>query len=194
MEVEAQKKKLGSFELQLKNEEIARLSKEHEKDIIALETERNDVEKELLSSRHKIDALEELTKEVSKENLNKLEDELRDTRCKLEEFQELRDAQSLQVKDSAVLENMLRESELKLLATSDELRVSKEHLQQLATYNEQLRVAQEQMQQLSVTQADNSTSAVAEEQLTAVNEQLLGVTSEQEDLLVMLADQEEKMN
>merc|ERR1712183_176131 len=79
MEVEAQKKKLGTFELQLKNEEIERINKEHEKDIIALETERNDVEKELLSSRHKIDALEELTKEVSKENLNKLEDELRDT-------------------------------------------------------------------------------------------------------------------
>jgi len=207
MEVEAQKKHLSGFELQLKNEEIERLTKEHEKEILALETERNEIEKELLSTRHKVDELEELTKDVSKENVNRLEVELRDTRCKVEEFQDLRDSQSMQVKDAAVLEGMLRESELKLLATSDELRVSKEHLQQLATYNEQLRVAQEQMQQLSVKGVE-STSAVTQEQLTemteqlsstkeqltSTKEQLVGVTSEQEDLLMMLADQEEKIN
>merc|ERR1719318_1293880 len=201
MEVEAQKKKLGGFELQLKNEEIERLTKDHEKEIVALETERNEVEKELLNTKHKVDALEELTKDVSREAVMNLEQELRDTKCKLEEFQDSRDAQSLQVKDVCVVETMLRESELKLLATADELRVSKEHLQQLAAYNEQLRVAHEQVQQMKITEVDTSASTATQEQLAAVTkelgatkEQLVNVTSEQEDLLMMLADQEEKVN
>jgi len=201
MEVEAQKKKLGGFELQLKNEEIERLTKDHEKEIVALETERNEVEKELLNTKHKVDALEELTKDVSRETVDRLEEELRDAKVKIEEFQDSRDAQSLQVKDASVLENMLRESELKLLATADELRVSKEHLQQLAAYNEQLRVAHEQMQQMKITEVDTSASTATQEQLAVVTkelgatkEQLVNVTSEQEDLLMMLADQEEKVN
>merc|ERR1719318_2067867 len=132
MEVEAQKKKLGGFELQLKNEEIERLTKDHEKEMVALETERNEVEKELLNTKHKVDALEELTKDVSREAVMNLEQELRDTKCKLEEFQDSRDAQSLQVKDVCVVETMLRETELKLVSTAEELRVSKEHLQQYA--------------------------------------------------------------
>merc|ERR1719318_124405 len=195
MEVEAQKKKLGGFELQLKNEEIERLTKDHEKEIVALETERNEVEKELLNTKHKVDALEELTKDVSRETVDRLKEELRDAKVKIEEFQDSRDAQSLQVKDASVLENMLRESELKLLATADELRVSKEHLQQLAAYNEQLRVAHEQMQQMKLTEVDTSASTATQEQLAVVTkEQLVNVTSEQEDLLMMLADQEEKVN
>jgi len=201
MEVEAQKKKLGGFELQLKNEEIERMKEEHEKDIKSLEAERNDIEKELLNTRHKVDALEELAKGASNETVIKLEEELRDAKCKLEEFQELRDAQSLQVKDVTVVETMLRESELKLVATAEELRVTKEHLQQLSVYSEQLRVANNQMQQLKVTEVDDSASSASVEQLKSVTdqlnatkEQLVNVTSEQEDLLVMLADQEEKVN
>lgn len=96
---------------------------------------------------------------------------------------------------------MLRESELKLVATAEELRVTKEHLQQLSVYSEQLRVANNQMQQLKVTEVDDSASSASVEQLKSVTdqlnatkEQLVNVTSEQEDLLVMLADQEEKVN
>merc|ERR1712025_278039 len=201
MEVEAQKKKLGGFELQLKNEEIERMKEEHEKDIKSLEAERNDIEKELLNTRHKVDALEELAKGASNETVIRLEEELRDAKCKLEEFQESKDAQSLQVKDVTVVETMLRESELKLVATAEELRVTKEHLQQLSVYSEQLRVANDQMQQLKVTEIDDSASSASAEQLKSVTdqlnatkEQLVNVTSEQEDLLVMLADQEEKVN
>jgi len=201
MEVEAQKKKLGGFELQLKNEEIERIKQEHDKEIISLETERNEIEKELLNTRHKVDALEELTKDVSKETVTMLEDELREAKCKIEEYQDSRDAQSLQVKDVSVLESMLRESELKFVATTEELQVSKEHLQQLAVYNEQLRLASEQMQQVKIAEVDDSAAKVTQEQLKAVNEQLgatkeqlVNVTSEQEDLLMMLADQEEKVN
>jgi len=203
MEVEAQKKKLGGFELQLKNEEIGRLKMEHEKEIKDLETERNDIEKELLDTRHKVDALEELTKDASNETVVTLEEQLRDARCKLEEFQELRDAQSLQVKDVTVVETMLRETELKLVATTEELRVTKEYCQQLAVHSEQMRIANEHMQQLKITgDADSAASATATqeqlksitEQLSATKEQLVNVTSEQEDLLMMLADQEEKVN
>jgi len=203
MEVEAQKKKLGGFELQLKNEEIERLKIEHEKEIKGLEAERNEIEKELLDTRHKVDTLEELTKDASNETVVTLEEQLRDAKCKLEEFQEQRDTQSLQVKDVTVVETMLRESELKLVATAEELRVTKEHCQQLAVYGEQMRIANEQMQQLKITEvADSTASATATQeqlksitdQLNATKEQLVNVTSEQEDLLMMLADQEEKVN
>merc|ERR1719431_759424 len=203
MEVEAQKKKLGGFELQLKNEEIGRLKMEHEKEIKDLETERNEIEKELLDTRHKVDALEELTKDASSDTVVTLEEQLRDAKCKLEEFQDQRDAQSLQVKDVTVVETMLRESELKLVATTEELRVTKEHCQQLAVYSEQMRMANEQMQQLKITDvADSAASATASQeqlktltdQLSATKEQLVNVTSQQEDLLMMLADQEEKVN
>merc|ERR1711862_431935 len=84
---------------------------------------------------------------------------------------------------------------------TEELRVTKEHLQQVSVYSEQLRVANDQMQQLKVTEvADSASSASVEQlksvtdQLNATKEQLVNVTSEQEDLLVMLADQEEKVD
>jgi len=197
MEVEAQKKKLGGFELQLKNEELERLKGEHEKEIKALETERNEIEKELLNTRHQVDTLEELTKDSSKEAVMNLEQELRDTKCKLEEFQDSRDAQSLQVKDVCVVETMLRETELKLVSTAEELRVSQEHLQQYAAYSEQLRIANEQMKEMKLVDDSEATREQLKtitDQLSATKEQLVNVTSEQEDLLVMLADQEEKVN
>merc|ERR1739844_604573 len=67
----------------------------------------------------------------------------------------------------------------------------------------QMRLANEQMQQLKITEvADSAASATATQeqlktltdQLSATKEQLVNVTSEQEDLLMMLADQEEKVN
>merc|ERR1712083_421020 len=126
-----------------------------------------------------------------------LEKELRDTKCSLEELQEQKDSQSLQMKDSNVLENMLRECEIKYLSTVEELRVAKEQIQQLVVYSEQMRTTNIQMQQMNI---NNSNTAETVEKVSALNqelatarEQIVTLSSEQEDLLMMLADQEEKV-
>jgi len=197
LEVEAQKKKLGGFELQLKNEEIDRMKQEHEKELMAVETERNMIEKELYETRHKLDEIQETSQDSSKDKVLDLEKELRDTKCSLEELQEQKDSQSLQMKDSNVLENMLRECEIKYLSTVEELRVAKEQIQQLVVYSEQMRTTNIQMQQMNI---NNSNTAETVEKVSALNqelatarEQIVTLSSEQEDLLMMLADQEEKV-
>jgi hypothetical protein len=119
MEVEVQKKSLANLETQLKTEEISRLKEKHEEEIRSLEKERDDVERELREAKHKVDALEELTKDLDKNTLTALECELRDTKCKLEELQELRDSKSLDAADSSQLEIMLRDTEQRLALTSE---------------------------------------------------------------------------
>ena len=132
-----------------------------------------------------------------KDKVLDLEKELRDTKCSLEELQEQKDSQSLQMKDSNVLENMLRECEIKYLSTVEELRVAKEQIQQLVVYSEQMRTTNIQMQQMNI---NNSNTAETVEKVSALNqelatarEQIVTLSSEQEDLLMMLADQEEKV-
>ena len=199
LEVEAQKKKLGGFELQLKNEEIDRMKQEHEKELMAIEAERNMIEKELYETRHKLDEIQETCQDSSKDKVMDLEKELRDTKCSLEELQEQKDSQSLQMKDSNVLENMLRECEIKYLSTVEELRVAKEQIQQLVVYSEQMRTTNIQMQQMNINNSNTAESVTVEkvsalnQELAIAREQIVTLSSEQEDLLMMLADQEEKV-
>merc|ERR1712113_1102201 len=123
----------------------------------------------------------------------------RDTKCSLEELQEQKDSQSLQMKDSNVLENMLRECEIKYLSTVEELRVAKEQIQQLVVYSEQMRTTYIQMQQMNINNSNTAESVTVEkvsalnQELVIAREQIVTLSSEQEDLLMMLADQEEKV-
>lgn len=212
LEVEAHKKSTNHLELELKNEEIGRLGKKHEEEISALEKERNELEKELLTTRHKVDTLEELTKDLDKDAMYAMEIELRDTRCKLEELQELRDTKTLEEIDSTQIEMMLKESEAKLASSAEALEITGT---ELSTTRSQLSASQSQVETLNkelddvklqlisvteqVTVCQKQTEEKCEE-LVKVSEELknekehaASVSSEQDDLLVMLADQEEKL-
>jgi len=130
MEVEAQKKSLGHLEMQLKTEEITRLKDKHEEEIKDLEKERDTIEKELLDTKHKVDALEELTQDLDKDTVAALECELRDARCKLEELQDMRDAKSLDAADSSQLQILLKETEERLGVSTEELTNCRDELSQ----------------------------------------------------------------
>merc|ERR1711915_926449 len=179
--------------------EIDRMKQEHEKELMAVENERNMIEKELYETRHKLDEIQETSQDSSKDKVLDLEKELRDTKCSLEELQEQKDSQSLQMKDSNVLENMLRECEIKYLSTVEELRVAKEQIQQLVVYSEQMRTTNMQMQQMNINNSNTAESVTVEknsalnQELATAREQIVTLSSEQEDLLMMLADQEEKV-
>ena len=113
LEVEANNKGLKGLELELKLEELERMKAEHQKEIQALEEERNGLENEVAltftyqltyctlqvrESRHKIDELEEKAALVDPVRANAQETELRDLRCKVEELQAGCDDRTLQVK------------------------------------------------------------------------------------------------
>ena len=66
LEVESQQKNMQQLELDLKTQEIARLREVHESELQELKQERNQLEKEVLEGRHKIDELQEVDSEVLK--------------------------------------------------------------------------------------------------------------------------------
>jgi len=188
MEVEAQKKRGTSVELQLKCEELEQLRAQHEADLARVEAERDTVEAELLANRHRVAELEEVTTQCSREEVERLEQELRDSQARLEEVQQGRDSPALQAQDSALLQQMLRQAELQLVASQEEAQVLREQNLQLAAHSEQQR-----LQQLTLGEEDSARADTLESELQEARAQMAGVTSEQEDLLVMLSDQEEKI-
>ena len=188
MEVEAQKKRGTSVELQLKCEELEQLRAQHEADLARVEAERDTVEAELLANRHRVAELEEVTTQCSREEVERLEQQLRDSQARLEEVQQGRDSPALQAQDSALLQQMLRQAELQLVASQEEAQVLREQNLQLAAHSEQQR-----LQQLTLGEEDSARADTLESELQEARAQMAGVTSEQEDLLVMLSDQEEKI-
>merc|ERR1719237_1108663 len=175
LEVEAQNKGLKGLELELKLEELERMKAEHQKEVQALEEERNGLENEVRESRHKIDEREEKAALVDPVRANAQETELRDLRCKVEELQAGCDERTLQANDSMHIAELLRGVE-----------------QQLNEMREQLRMSVEQVEVMKKVQVAEVTKE-KEEGVMELKEKLEEAASEQEDLLVMLAEQEEKM-
>ena len=68
LEVESQQKNMQQLELDLKTQEIARLREVHESELQELKQERNELEKEVLEGRHKIDELLEVDSDGSVRN------------------------------------------------------------------------------------------------------------------------------
>jgi len=187
LELEAQRKKMSAAELELRCGDLERIRAENEKEIQALTLERNALEKDLLDSKHRIDDLQEISKDYNHQKYIALEQELRDAQCKVEEFSQQTDSRSLDLKDSESLDRMLRESELKLNQTTEQLRLSQEQLMKVALENEQLKVVKVE----TGVKALNVSDSALKSQLENVEQQLQSLNSEQEDLLVMLSEQEE---
>ena len=179
LELEAQRKKMSAAELELRCGDLERIRAENEKEIQALTLERNALEKELLDSKHRIDDLQEISKDYNHQKYIALEQELRDAQCKVEEFSQQTDSRSLDLKDSESLERMLRESELKLNQTTEQLRLSQEQLMKVALENEQLKVVKVE----TGVKALNVSDSALKSQLENVEQQLQSLNSEQEDLL-----------
>ena len=179
LELEAQRKKMSAAELELRCGDLERIRAENEKEIQALTLERNALEKELLDSKHRIDDLQEISKDYNHQKYIALEQELRDAQCKVEEFSQQTDSRSLDLKDSESLERMLRESELKLNQTTEQLRLSQEQLMKVAFENEQLKVVKVE----TGVKALNISDSALKSQLENVEQQLQSLNSEQEDLL-----------
>merc|ERR1719220_3178553 len=175
LEVEAQNKGLKGLELELKLEELERMKAEHQKEIQALEEERNGLEKEVRESRHKIDELEEKAALVDPVQAYAQETELRDLRCKVEELRDGCGDSSLQANDSSHIARLWDGTEQQLNETREQLRISMEQVEVLT---------------LRSAQVENSNKG---DQVKGLKEKLDEAASEQEDLLVMLAEQEEKM-
>ena len=179
LELEAQRKKMSAAELELRCGDLERIRAENEKEIQALTLERNALEKELLDSKHRIDDLQEISKDYNHQKYIALEQELRDAQCKVEEFSQQTDSRSLDLKDSESLDRMLRESELKLNQTTEQLRLSQEQLMKVAFENEQLKVVKVE----TGVKALNVSDSALKSQLENVEQQLQSLNSEQEDLL-----------
>ena len=179
LELEAQRKKMSAAELELRCGDLERIRAENEKEIQALTLERNALEKELLDSKHRIDDLQEISKDYNHQKYIALEQELRDAQCKVEEFSQQTDSRSLDLKDSESLDRMLRESELKLNQTTEQLRLSQEQLMKVALENEQLKVVKVE----TGVKALNVSDSALKSQLENVEQQLQSLNSEQEDLL-----------
>ena len=179
LELEAQRKKMTAAELEIRCGELERMRAEKENEIHELTLERNDLEKKLLDSNHRIDDLQEISKDYSHDKFVALEQQLRDAQCKIEEFSQHNDSRSLEIKDSESLEKLLRESELKLNQTTEQLRVSQEQLVRVALENEQFKVAKVAagVEGMNVDKVD------LKSQLEDVEQQLQSLNSEQEDLL-----------
>ena len=96
LELEAHKKKLTGAELEIRVTELEHIKCEQDKEIEDLTKERNTLEKELLESKHRIDDLEEINKDQGNSSFLKLEQELRDAKCFIEELKENKDTASLQ--------------------------------------------------------------------------------------------------
>merc|ERR1712203_376043 len=129
LEVEAQNKGLKGLELQLKLEEVERMKAEHQKEVQALEEERNGLEKEVRESRHKIDELEEKAVLVDPVKANAQETEPRDLRCKVEELQAGCDDRTLQANDRMHIAELLCGTEQQLNETREQLRMSMEQVE-----------------------------------------------------------------
>merc|ERR1712037_895553 len=106
---------------------------------------------------------------------NAQEAELRDLRCKVEELQAGCDERTLQANDSMHIAELLRGAEQQLNETREQLRMSVEQ--------------DEVMKKVQVAEVTKE----KEEGVMELKEKLEEAASEQEDLLVMLAEQEEKM-
>ena len=126
-------------------------------------------------SRHKIDELEEKAALVDPVQAYAQEIELRDLRCKVEELRGGCGDCSLQANDSSHIARLLDGTE-----------------QQLNETREQLRISMEQVEVLRSAQVEHSNKEDQDE-VKGLKEKLDEAASEQEDLLVMLAEQEEKM-
>merc|ERR1719220_2893298 len=131
LEVEANNKGLKGLELQLKLEEVERMKAEHQKEVQALEEERNGLEKEVRESRHKIDELEEKAVLVDPVKANAQEAEPRDLRCKVEELTDVCGDSSLQANDSSHIARLLHGTEQQLNETREQLRISMEQVEVL---------------------------------------------------------------
>jgi len=188
LELEAHKKKLTGAELEIRVTELEHIKCEQDKEIEDLTKERNTLEKELLESKHRIDDLEELNKDQGNSSFLKLEQELRDAKCFIEELKENKDTASLQQQDTVMMEKLLKDTEIKLHQTTEQLQVSQQQLYALSVNYEQLRVSKSQE---ITTEIDNNEIAAVKAQLENTKKSLEGVQSEQEDLLVMLSEQEE---
>merc|ERR1740131_865959 len=117
LEVEAQNKGLKGLELELKLEEIERIKADHQKEVQALEEERNGLE------------LEEKAALLDPGRVQAQEAELRDLRCKVGELQAGCDEQTLQANDSTHIAELLRCTEQQLNETREQLRISLEQLE-----------------------------------------------------------------
>ena len=126
-------------------------------------------------SRHKIDELEEKAALVDPVQAYAQETELRDLRCKVEELRDGCGDSSLQANDSSHIARLLDGTE-----------------QQLNETREQLRISMEQVEMLRSAQVENSNKG-GQDEVKGLKEKLDEAASEQEDLLVMLAEQEEKI-
>ena len=175
MELEAHKKKLVGVELEVRVQELERLKFEQEKEIEELTSERNSLEKQLLDSKHRIDDLEEVARVGGNQSDARLEQELRDARCRVEELLENRDSASLQLQDTAAMEQLLRASEQQQLETSGQLAAAQQQLVTLAASYEQLRQA--------AAAAASTDNTELEAKLRTAEEALTSLNSEQEDLL-----------
>merc|ERR1712083_635691 len=134
-------------------------------------------EKEVRESRHKIDELEEKAALVDPVQAYAQETELRDLRCKVEELRDGCGDSSLQANDSSHIARLLDGTEQQLNETREQLRISMEQVEVLT---------------LRSAQVENSDKGDQDE-VKGLKEKLDEAASEQEDLLVMLAEQEEKM-
>ena len=180
LELEAHKKKLTGEELQLRLQELELLVTDQQRDIQELTTERNNLEKELLDHKHKVDDLEEINKDYSNANVTQLEEQLRDAKCKIEELSEGKDSGTLAQEDSSMMEKLLKEAEIKLHQTTEQLQLSQQQLLYLSTSYQQLQASQNQSKS---EEADSNELASLKSKLEAAENSLNNMNGEQEDLL-----------
>merc|ERR1712200_80379 len=109
--------------------EMESIKSDHQKEVQALEEERNGLEREVRESRHKIDELEEKAALLDPGRVQAQEAELRDLRCKVEELQAGCDEQTLQANDSTHIAELLRCTEQQLNETREQLRFSQEQVE-----------------------------------------------------------------
>ena len=180
LELEAHKKKLTGEELQMRLQELELLVTDQQRDIQELTNERNNLEKELLDSKHKVDDLEEISKDYSNANVLQLEQQLRDAKCKIEELSEGKDSGTLAVEDSSMMEKLLKETEVKLHQTTEQLQLSQQQLIFLSNSYQQLEASQNQSKPV---EADSNEMASLKAKLEATENSLNNMNGEQEDLL-----------
>merc|ERR1712200_149020 len=109
--------------------EMESIKSDHQKEVQALEEERNGLEREVREARHKMVELEEKATLLDPGRVQAQEAELRDLRCKVEELQAGCDEQTLQANDSTHIAELLRCTEQQLNEPREHLRISLEQLE-----------------------------------------------------------------
>jgi len=159
MEVEANSKKIEKMEADLKSQELVELNDESKKELEALREEREELRKDLLEARNRIQQLEKNNEEKNLENLREvsLENQLREAGLKLEELQSLRDEKVVYLQDK-----------------SNEVTI------QLSEANEQIETLQSEQEDLLVMLSDQETKI--QEYRGKLNELGIEDVEESEDL------------